>query len=526
MKSSMNLTKRFVATKILSSLLVVFLILPTVSAQGPTNESDWRLVENLVQLYFDGWATGDKTKLDKAMHFSCRLKNYVDGKFIEYDKATYLGLFKSPPRPRPHNLQTKIVAVDLTGIIGSVKAEITTPNDVFTDYFNVMKTNEGWFIVDKVAVRTPRKSAETPQTTTSERGVKPEKEVVLEDLKRPWSIAFLSEEEALVTEKEGNLVRVDLRTKQKVKIKGFPDDVAKPVDRGDNAGIFEVLLDPDFSRNKFVYVSYAASNEQGSTTKVIRAVLENDTLSGVETLLLATPYTRQCCHYGGGMTFGRDGKLYLTVGERLFREIDEPTLPIAQNVEDKRGKIYRLNPDGSVPTDNPDFGPKAVPGLYAIGIRAAQGVTVEPATNKIWFSEHGTIQGDEINVLKAQANYGWPIKTSGRYRSADYVPPAAKETVFTGPSFFWLQTVAPTGLVFYTGDEFPLWKNDLFVAGLAEGSLWRFRVEGETIKSVEEIFVESRVRLRKVAQSPKGTLYVLTDETNGKVIRIRNANAK
>lgn len=513
----------------MKNLLLFFLTLLTfltAPAQNAGNQTDWRLVENTIQLYFDGWATGDTAKLDKAMHFSCRLKNFRDGKFLEFDKATYLGFFK--PRPRPKNLQTRIVSIDITDIIGSAKTEIITETEVFTDYFNLMKTGEGWFIVDKVAVRTPKRSADVPQIK-SELNVRPEKEIVLENLKRPWSIAFLTEEEALVAEKEGDLVKVNLATKQKVIIKGFPDDrTGKRVEySGENDGLFEVLIDPNFNENKFVYVSYAARNEQGTTTKIIRGVLENDSLSRIQTLFTATPYTSERYHYGGGMTFGRDGKLYFTVGERLFREIDEPAQPIAQNVEDKRGKIYRLNPDGSVPKDNPDFGANAVPGLYALGIRAAQGITIEPETNKIWFSEHGTFQGDEINVLKARANYGWSIKTTGKYRSADYVPPQpAKETVFTDPAWFWLQTVAPTGLVFYTGDEFPLWKNDLFVAGLAKGSLWRFKIEGETIKSVEELFVENRVRLRKVAQSPTGKLYVLTDEMNGKVIRIRNANVK
>lgn len=506
--------------------LLMFLTFLPVPAQNAANQTDWRLIENTIQLYFDGWATGDTAKLGKAMHFSCRLKNFRDGKFLEFDKATYLGFFK--PRPRPQNLQTRIVSIDITDIIGSAKTEIVTEKEVFTDYFNLMKTGEGWFIVDKVAVRTPKTSGDVVPQIKSELNVKPEKEVVLENLKRPWSIAFLTEEEALVAEKEGDLVKVNLATRQKVIIKGFPDDrTGKRVEfSGENDGLFEVLIDPNFNENKFVYVSYAARNEQGTATKVIRGVLENDSLSQVQTIFVATPYTSERFHYGGGMTFGRDGKLYLTVGERLFREIDEPALPIAQNVEDKRGKIYRLNPDGSVPIDNPDFGAKAVPGLYALGIRAAQGITVEPGTNKIWFSEHGTHQGDEINILKARANYGWSIKTTGKYRSADYVPPLMKETAFTDPAWFWLQTVAPTGLVFYTGDEFPLWKNDLFVAGLAKGSLWRFRVEGEMIKSVEELFIDDRVRLRKATQSPAGKLYVLTDEMNGKVVRIKNANIK
>ncbi len=227
-------------------------------------------------------------------------------------------------------------------------------------------------------------------------------------------------------------------------------------------------------------------------------------------------------HYGGGMIFGNDGKLYFTIGERLFTEKDEPTLPIAQNVADKRGKIFRINSDGTIPNDNPNFGEKATPGLYAIGIRAAQGLTLEAATNKIWFSEHGTHQGDEINVLIAGANYGWPMKTTGKYRFAEFAPRPITGNVYTEPVWSWMQTVAPTGLHFYSGNEFAAWNNNLLVGGLSKGSLWRLSVEGETIKSAEELFTNDRLRIRKVVQSPAGKLFILSDEINGKLIRIKN----
>jgi glucose/arabinose dehydrogenase len=285
-----------------------------------------------------------------------------------------------------------------------------------------------------------------------------------------------------------------------------------------------VLLHPNFDDNRWVYVSYAAKKKGKTTTKVIRAKLENNALIEVQTILEAAPYTRAYFHYGGGMTFGLDGKLYITIGERLFKEIDEPALPIAQDVQDKRGKIYRLNEDGSIPDDNPDFGEEAVPGLYALGIRAAQGITRNPLTGDIWFSEHGTHQGDEINLLKAGANYGWPIKTTGKYRSADYKAPVMEGVDFAPPQWYWQHTVAPTGLTFYTGEEFPQWKNSLIVPGLSKGSLWRFSIEGRTIKGTEELFIDDRVRSRKVIQSPDGKLFMLTDEKNGKVIRIRNDN--
>ncbi len=354
----------------------------------------------------------------------------------------------------------------------------------------------------------------------------PSKHVIMDGLNHPWSISFLSNTEALVSEKDGNLLRINLDTKEKYIIKGFPSDLTdsiRAVHFGDNSGIFEVLIDQDAKEKPWVYLSYAAKNEGlGTTTKVIRARLENDSLYDHETLLVAEPFTKEYFHYGGGMTFGLDGKLYITIGERLYWEKDEPEIPIAQDVSDKRGKIYRINPDGTIPLDNPDFGVDAVPGLYALGIRAAQGITVQPETGKIWFSEHGTLQGDELNILKAGANYGWPNVTSGKLRSSDYTPPKIDGATFTPPTWFWHHTVAPTGLTFYTGDEFPGWKNNLLVPGLSRGSLWRFRIEGETIKSAEELFLDDRVRIRKVRQGPKGRLFILTDEDNGKLIQIKN----
>ncbi|NHF60484.1 PQQ-dependent sugar dehydrogenase [Flavobacteriaceae bacterium TP-CH-4] len=373
----------------------------------------------------------------------------------------------------------------------------------------------------------------------------PAKEIIVDGLSRPWSMAFLSEEEVLLSEKDGDLLFINIHTKEKRPIKGFPQDrfdtllyvkenfkpLTFPASLPDstkvtfNAGILEVVLDPDFKNNRQVYMSYVARGEGGTTTKVIRAELRNDSLTQIRPLFVATPFSEGLFHYGGGITFGPDGKLYITVGERVFNELDEPALPVAQDVTDRRGKIYRLNPDGSIPDDNPDFGPDAVPGIYALGIRAAQGITLQPNTGKIWFSEHGTRQGDEINILRPGNNYGWPVVTSGGYRSSEYQPPTIEGVEFANPVWYWLQTVAPTGLCFYTGNEFPSWKNNLIVPGLSRGSLWRVRVEGETVKSMEELFVDDRERSRKAVMSPKGKLYILTEDlenrTNGKIVRIK-----
>ena len=473
-----------------------------------------QLIEEVIQLYFDGWATGDTVKLGRAMHSSCHLKNYGNGKFTEYSRNQYIGLFK--PHDRPKGLVTRIVSVDITNNMGSAKVEISTARDLFTDYFNLMKTDEGWFIADKVSTRTPHKTVDINL-------IQPRKETVLEGLKRPWSMAFISEDEVLISEKEGDLVRYNLLKKEKTSVRGFPVDLEDSLGGfGDNTGRFEVLLDPDFKNNKYIYLSYAAKGANGRTTKIIRAVLDGASLQNIKTLFVAEPYTHERVHYGGGMVFGKDGKLYFTIGERLFTEKDEPELPIAQNIQDKRGKIYRINPDGTIPNDNPDFGKNAIPGLYAIGIRAAQGITIDTVTGRIWFSEHGTHQGDEINVLKAAANYGWPVKTTGKYRFAEFAPKVIAGNDYTEPVWSWLQTVAPTGLHFYSGNEFAAWNRNLIVGGLSRGSLWRIEIDGDVITRIEELFTNDRVRIRKVAQSPAGKLYILSDEINGKLIRIKN----
>ena len=496
----------------------VFLFLSLFAGSFPAfsqnSSTERQLIENTIQLYFDGWATGDTVKVGKAMHASCHLKNYRDGKFIEFSRNEYLSLFK--PHERPKNLVTKIVSLDITNNMGSAKVEISTEKDLFTDYFNLMKTNEGWVIADKVSTRTSHKIFDVNV-------IRPEKQTILEGLKRPWSIAFMSEDEVLISEKEGDLARFNLLKKEKTKIQGFPTDLEDSLGGfGDNTGKFEVLLDPDFKNNKYIYLSYAAKADKGRTTKIVRAVLDNDSLQQIKVLFVAEPFTYERVHYGGGMVFGSDGKLYFTIGERLFTEKDEPAIPIAQNIEDKRGKIYRINSDGTIPKDNPDFGNKATPGLYATGIRAAQGLTLETNTKKIWFSEHGTHQGDEINVLTAGANYGWPIKTTGKYRFAEFSAKPVPGNNYTEPVWSWLQTVAPTGLHFYSGNEFAAWNRNLFIGGLSKGSLWRLVIEGETIKSTEELFADDRLRIRKVVQSPMGKLYILSDELNGKLIRVKN----
>lgn len=371
----------------------------------------------------------------------------------------------------------------------------------------------------------------------------PAKEVILEGLAHPWSIAFINEDEAFISEKDGDLLRIDLEGRSKHRIAGFPNDLITPfrIDVEDypartyptsingrtlsgNGGILDVALHPDFATNAQVFISYVSQIDKTFALKVISAKIVNDSLEDIKTLLNPGPYVPGLWHFGGGLCI-QDDYLFVTAGERLFFEDLKTGLPIAQDVTDARGAIYRLHLDGSIPADNPNFGAGAIPGIYAFGIRAAQGITTRPGTKDIWFSEHGTNQGDELNLLRAGANYGWPNITSGSWRSPGYVPDSLPQPQYVNPQHYWLQTVAPTGLTFYTGSDFPSWQGNLIVPGLSRGSLWRMVLDNNTVISAEELFLDDHVRSRKVAQSPEGKLYLLTDEDNGKLIRIINKNS-
>lgn len=350
-----------------------------------------------------------------------------------------------------------------------------------------------------------------------------QQEVVVQDLKHPWSIAFLNDSSALVTEKDGTLKRVDLSNGQQTPIQGIPTDLAKNIrstDEQDNAGLFEILLDPDFVTNAWVYLSYAAELEGGTTTKVVRAKYRSDSLYNLQPLLVVQPPQEDRFHYGGGMIFDKTNKLIISVGERFYNEKDQPAWPVAQNPKDARGMIYRINRDGSIPESNPDFGPDAIPGAYAIGIRATQGMTMNPQDQEIWFTDPGATKGDEINILEAGANYGWPLITTGKYRNEDYTPPAKRDSNYQKPIWYWIDPTAPTGLTFYSGKSLPEYEDHLFIAGLSEGSLWALTMKRGMIIRGVNIFKKTPMRLRKVAQAPDGELYVLTDEMNGKILRL------
>ena len=521
---------------------VTFSIILFISAILSVNgQTDQEQIKETIYDFIDGTTYNYPDTIASAFYPGTRmfLHNDADSLWVMTSEQ-YASLYKRRPPGTRNNRTGSITTIHIEKDVAFAKVQFIVPNfgNRYYDLLLLKKIRGEWKIIAKCT------SAEPIPKSPREMIAKPVKEVVLENLDRPWSIAFLSEEEVIIAEKDGDLLRVNLATKERREITGLPTDVARkilidtskhewgvfpPRAHGQahsyNAGWFQVLLDPDFENNEYIYVSYASENKKKeSAAKVIRGKLSGNKLTHVETLFLAAPYSHGLFHYGGGMIFGPDNKLYITTGERNLFEHLNPVPPLSQDVTDPRGKVIRINPDGSIPDDNPDFGPNAIKGLYATGIRASQGLAIDPGTGKIWFSEHGTIQGDELNILTAGANYGWPHHTSGGYRSKDYNPPVIPGTTFTDPVHFWEQTVAPTGLTFYSGREFPQWNGNLIVPGLSKGSLWRMVIANDTVTGIEELFINDRLRLRKASVSPRGQLYLLSDEVNGKLIRVKNGN--
>lgn len=346
--------------------------------------------------------------------------------------------------------------------------------------------------------------------------------VIAGGLRHPWSVAFLPDGEFLVTERNGGIVRV-AASGEKTPVTGVPEDLDN-ISRSlrDNTGLWDLALHPDFATNGRIYFTYATSGRDGTTTRLATARLAGNRLETVRTLFDATPRSVDRYHYGGALMIGQDRLLYMSVGERHYNEIDNPPLPSAQDPTDRRGKIYRFTLEGAPAPGNPRFGSDAPPGMFATGVRSPQGMTQNPATGDIWFTDHGSLGGDELNLLEAGANYGWPVEQFGRYRQPGYRPERTLGAVsYRQPVYTWGErTVAPTGVAYYTGTAFPEWQDDLIVAGLLDGHLMRVDLDGTGVRRVSDLMAERPVRLRNVRQAPDGALYILTDEQNGKLIRL------
>ena len=340
---------------------------------------------------------------------------------------------------------------------------------------------------------------------------------VVRGLVNPWSMAFLPNGDMLVTERPGRLRIVRNGTLDPQPIAGVPDVWATG-----QGGLLEVLPHPRFGENQWLYLTYSKPCEKGATTALLRGRFDGKALLDARDLFVADNCNTGNPHFGSKLAFGRDGSLYMTIGERGDRQR-------AQNTAIHGGKVLRLTEDGTVPPDNPFVGKAGhKPEIFTYGNRNAQGLAIHPETGAVWANEHGPQGGDELNILEPGRNYGWPVASYGR----EYGPNGAlisqhpSREGIQEPLLTWLPSIGISGMIFYTGDAFPQWKGHIFVGGLSGLALHRvaFNDKGGLLGR-EALLTEVRQRVRDVRQGPDGNIYVAADGNPGGILRIEPAQA-
>jgi len=328
-------------------------------------------------------------------------------------------------------------------------------------------------------------------------------------LVQPWSMAFLPDGRMLITERPGRLRVFANGRLEPTPLAGVPKVAATG-----QGGLLDVCLHPNFARNRVLYLSYSAEGAGGNATTVARAELGDGGLQGVAVIFEALPRAAGGLHFGSRIVFDRAGQMYVSTGERYNR-------PRAQSLADPAGKIVRLNDDGSVPPDNPFVGRAGVrPEIFSFGHRNPQGLAMHPVTGRIWEVEHGPRGGDELNLLKAGANYGWPLATHGIDYNGSIISPNKSLPGMEDPLRVWTPSISPCGLCFYTGTAFPGWKGSLFTGGLSAYALFRIELDGERYVD-EERLIEGRLPyIRDVRQGPDGLIYLVTHSDDGGLFRL------
>ncbi len=332
---------------------------------------------------------------------------------------------------------------------------------------------------------------------------------VASGLRNPWALAWLPDGRMLVTERIGRLRFVEKSGKLSKPIAGVPK-----VAFAGQGGLLDVAIDPDFKTNKLIYFSFSEPGGGGRGTAVARAVLDGAALRDVRVIFRQFPKSGGGVHFGSRIVVARDGTLFVTIGERGQREK-------AQDPSINRGQVIRIHKDGRIPDSNPFVGRKGYrPEIWSYGHRNPQGAALHPETGKLWIHEHGARGGDEINIPEAGKNYGWPVIAYGRHYSGAKIGVGTHKAGMEQPLYYWDPSIAPSGMAFYSGDKYPKWKGNLFVGALAYRLVSRLELDGGKIVKEERILTELRERIRDVRQGPDGFLYVVTDGSAGRIIRL------
>ncbi|NNM33718.1 MAG: PQQ-dependent sugar dehydrogenase, partial [Gemmatimonadetes bacterium] len=338
---------------------------------------------------------------------------------------------------------------------------------------------------------------------------------VAEGLIHPWSMAFLPGGDMLVTERPGRLRIVRDGELLEDPVPGVPEVLFEG-----QGGLLDVVPHPDFANNRLIYMSFSKPVGGGqATTAVVRGTFENDRFTMTDEVFEAVSEGRPG-HYGSRLAFDPDGYLFITVGDRQIAPSGGPAelaAHPAQDVTNHHGTLNRIQDDGTVPADNPLVGQNgAMPEIWSYGHRNSQGLAIHPETGQPWLTEHGPQGGDEVNVPEPGANYGWPVIGYGvNYRSGAIIHHATHEEGMEQPVHIWVPSIGVSGLMFYTGDQFPEWRGNLFAGGLAGQNLVRLTVEGDEVLASEDVVLRTVGRIRDVRQGPDGYIYLATDVRGG-----------
>jgi len=332
-------------------------------------------------------------------------------------------------------------------------------------------------------------------------------------LEHPWGVAFLPDGDILITERPGRV-----RLVRDGSLRPEPVDGAPQAQAGGQGGMLDIVAHPEFASNRLVYISYSKPVQGGRTTAVARARWANDRLEGLEDVFVGQAVGTAGQHFGSRIVFDPAGYMYVTIGDRGAGER-------AENLSDHAGTTLRLHDDGRVPDDNPFVGrDDALPEIYTYGNRNAQGMAVHPETGEVWQNEHGPAGGDEINVMQAGGDYGWPRVNFGNHYDGRPIPDptAGDDTIL--PLLHWTPSIAPSGMAFYTGDRFPNWRSHIFTGALAGQHLRRVAFDGTEVMEQEELLTDYGARIRDVRDGPDGYIYILTDSSNGVLARLEPAD--
>ena len=330
-------------------------------------------------------------------------------------------------------------------------------------------------------------------------------------LEHPWGLAFLPDGRMLVTERPGRLRIIDKGGKLDPRpVAGLP-----PVAALGQGGLLDVAVHPRHADNNLVYLAFAARGQGGIGTEVARGRLVGERLDDVEVIFRMQPKSGGGRHFGSRLLFDREGYLFVTLGDRGDQER-------AQRPDDHAGSVIRLHDDGRVPVSNPFVGRAGwKPEKFTLGNRNVQGAALHPQTGVLWTHEHGPQGGDEVNVIRGGTNYGWPVITYGvEYGIGTKIGEGAHKTGMAQPVHYWVPSIAPSGMAFYTGDRFPRWRGDVFIGALRDEMLVRLRLDGEKVVKEERLLRGVLGRVRDVRSGPDGFIYLLTDSSSGALVRL------